>query len=96
LIWAAAVLVAIAIITYIAFGPVFSATAQPRIDEALMQTVGQAEGFQALLGNKGIAIAQNSIDSFVGGIKTQAFILLGVSLALVATGIFLRFRIERK
>ena len=96
LIWAAAVLVAIAIITCIAFGPVFSATAQPMIDEALMQTVGQAEGFQSLLADKGVTIAQNSIDSFVGGIKTQAFTLLGVSLVLVTAGIFLRFRIEKK
>ena len=96
LIWAAAVLVVIAIITYIAFGPVFSATAQPRIDEALMQAVGQADGFQSLLADKSIAIARNSIDSFVGGIQTQSFILLGVSLVLVAAGIFLHFRIEKK
>lgn len=96
LIWAASVLVVIAIITYIIAGPVFSATAQPRIDEALMQAVSQADSFQSLMINKGITIAHNSIDSFVGGIKTQSFILLGVSLVLVAAGIFLRFRIEKK
>ncbi|MFC1911876.1 hypothetical protein ACFLXG_01800 [Chloroflexota bacterium] len=96
LIWAAAVLVIIAIITCIAFGPVFSATAQPMIDEALRQAVGQADSFQSLLTDKGVTIAQNSIDSFVGGIKTQAFILLGVSLGLVAAGIFLRLRVEEK
>lgn len=68
---------------YIAFGPLFSALARPRINEAMMLGTDQADGLQALIANKGIEIAQNVIDSFIGGINTQALILLLVSLVAI-------------
>ena len=86
LLWAAAVLGIMAIIAYIVFGPLFSALVQPRIGEALMQAVGQAEGLPALLVGKGVTIVQNATVSFIGGIKSQALILLGVSLVLIVLG----------
>lgn len=86
LLWAAVVLAIMALIAYVAFGPLFSAMVQPNIDDALMQAVGQAEGFQALVADKGVTIAQNAIDSFVGGIKGQALGLLIVSLVLIVSG----------
>lgn len=88
LIWAAAVLALMAIIAYIVFGPLFSAMVQPRIDDALMQAVGQAEGFQALVAGKGITIAQSAIDSFIGGIKGQALGVLVASVVLIGLGSF--------
>jgi hypothetical protein len=92
LIWAAAALGIAAIITYIAFGPLFSAMAQPRIDDAVMQAVGQMEGFPSLMADKGLTIAQNVIDSFVGGIKSQALGLLAASVVLIALGVFWHIR----
>ncbi len=86
LIWAAALLTVIAIVTYAVFGPVFSAMAQPRIDGALVQLTAQPDGIQALVADKGATLAQNAVDSFIGGIRVQAFIILGVSLALVVVG----------
>jgi len=88
LIWAAAVLALMAIIAYIVFGPLFSAMVQPRLDDALMQAVGQAEGFQALVAGKGITIAQSAIDSFIGGIKGQALGVLVASVVLIGLGSF--------
>ena len=88
LIWAAAVLAIMAIITYLIFGPLFSAMVQPRIDDAVMPAVSQAEGLQALMAGKGITIAQNAIASFVGGIKSQALGLLVASLLLLVVGVF--------
>lgn len=87
LIWAAAVLAIMAIIAYIIFGPLFSAMVQPRIDDALLPVVSQAEDFQALVVGKGITIVQNAIASFVGGIKSQALGILGASLVLIGVGI---------
>ncbi|MFC1915590.1 hypothetical protein ACFLW4_02730 [Chloroflexota bacterium] len=86
LLWIAAVLAIMAIIAYVVFGPLFSAMVQPEIDEALMQAFGQTEGFQALMADKGVTIAQNAIHSFVGGIKGQALGLLIMSLVLIALG----------
>ena len=86
LLWAAAVLAIMAIIAYIVFGPLFSAMVQPRIGEALMPAVGQAEGLPALLADKGVTMVQNAAVSFIGGIKNQALILLGVSLVLIVLG----------
>jgi hypothetical protein len=88
LVWAAAVLAVMALIAYIVFGPLFSAMVQPRLDEALMPAVGQAEGLQAMAAAKGINIVQNAIASFIGGIKSQALGLLIASLLLLAVGVF--------
>jgi len=83
LIWAASVLALASAMVYIAFGPLFSALARPKINEALMLGIDQADGVQALIANKGIEIAQNVIDGFIGGINTQALILLLVSLVAI-------------
>jgi hypothetical protein len=90
-IWAASVLAIASLIVYIAFGPVFSAVAQPRIDDAFVEAVGQTEGFQALAADKGVQMGQNAIDSFVGGINIRAIILLVVSLVAIAAVIFWHF-----
>jgi hypothetical protein len=87
LLWAAAVLALMAIIAYILFGPVFSATAQPRIDEALA-LAGQAEGFEGLMAAKGVTIAQNAITSFIGGLKALTLGLFIASLAIIGGGVF--------
>ena len=86
LLWSAAALATASIIAYAAFGPLFSTVLQPRINEAMIQMIGQTQGFQALLVDKGIVIAQNSINSLLGGLKSQALILIGVSLALTVLG----------
>ncbi len=88
LVWAASVLAIMALIAYIVFGPLFSAMVQPRLDEALLPAIGQAEGLPAMVMTKGITIVQNAITSFVGGIKSQALGLLVASLLLLVVGVF--------
>jgi len=92
LLWAAVVLAVMAVLAYLAFGPLFSAMAQPRIDEALMSAVGQASGFQALAAEKGVSLAQNALDSFIGGLRGQALGLMIVSGVLIGVGVVWRFR----
>jgi hypothetical protein len=87
LLWAAVVLAIMAIIAYIAFGPVFSATVAPRIDEALVPATGQADGVQALMAEKGVTMVQNAIGGFVGGLRSQATGLLAASAVLIGVGI---------
>ncbi len=86
LLWAAAVVAVTAAITWVIFGPLFSAVAQPRITEALRQTVSQADRLEALVAGKALVVAQNAIDSFVGGIKSQAVVLMVQALVLIALG----------
>jgi hypothetical protein len=95
-VWSASVLAIASLIVYVAFGPVFSAVAQPRIDDAFIEAVGKAEGVQALAADKGVAIAQNAIDSFVGGINIQAIVLLVVSLVAIAVVVLQPWRRWRK
>jgi len=83
LIWAAAPLAVMAIIAYIIFGPVFSATAQPVIDQALPTELGQAEGITLLIAEKGNILAQNAIDSFVSGLRNQSLGLIIASVVLI-------------
>jgi hypothetical protein len=83
LVWAASVLAIASAITYAIFGPLFSALAKPSINDAVMSGVGQTEGLQALVAEKGITMVQNAIDSFVGGINIQAISLLVVSLVVI-------------
>ncbi|NQT04373.1 MAG: hypothetical protein HQ577_00025 [Dehalococcoidia bacterium] len=86
LIWAAALLAAMAIIAYIIFGPVFSATAQPMIDQALSMEFGQPEGITLLIVEKGNILAHNAIDSFVGGLRNQSLGLIIASVVLIGVG----------
>jgi len=83
-IWGAAVLAIACLIAYIAFGPVFSAFAEPRIDKALNESLGTTDGLGALAADKGVAVARDTVDSFVGGINIQAIVLLVLSLAAIA------------
>ncbi len=87
LIWAAALLAAMAISAYIIFGPVFSATAQPMIDQALAMEFGQAEGITLLIAEKGNILAHNAIDSFVSGLRNQSLGLIIASVVLIGTGV---------
>ncbi|MFC1945273.1 hypothetical protein ACFLWF_00800 [Chloroflexota bacterium] len=83
LVWAASVLAMASAIAYAVFGPLFSALAKPRINDAIMSGIGQTEGLQVLVAEKSIATVQNAIDSFVGGINIQAISLLVVSLVVI-------------
>ncbi len=84
-VWGASVLAITALITYVAFGPVFSAVAKPRIDDAIVKAVGQQSTVVGTMAaDKGIAMAGDTVDSFVGGINIQAIVLLVVSLAVIA------------
>jgi hypothetical protein len=87
LIWAAALLAAMAIIAYIIFGPVFSTTAQPIIDRALLMEAGQAEGVTLLIAEKGSMMAHNAIDSFVSGLRNQSLGLIIASVVLIGGGV---------
>ena len=87
LIWAAALLAAMAIIAYIIFGPVFSATAQPMIDQAISMEFGQTEGMSSLIAEKGNILAHNAIDSFVSGLRNQSLGLIIASVVLVGAGV---------
>jgi hypothetical protein len=89
--WGASVLAIASLIVVIVLGPVFSALAQPRIDDALAEVVSGTEGVQALAAAKGVAIAQDAIDSFIGGINIWAIVLLVLSLVAIAAVIFWQF-----
>jgi len=89
LIWAAALLAVMAIIAYIIFGPVFSATAQPMIDQSLTTGFGQTEGITTLMAQKGVAMGQNAIDSFISGLRNQAIAIIIASVVLVGVGVVL-------
>jgi len=88
LIWAASVLALASAIAYIAFSPLFSAFARPEIDETLINALKQTNGLYSTITDKGIELAQNSIDSFLGGIKIQAIIIFIVYIVAVVLASF--------
>jgi hypothetical protein len=92
LVWAVAVLAAASLIALIAVGPLFSALAQPRIDEALARLPAAPGSLETLAWGKAAAIAQNAISSFIGGVRLQATILLVVSSGLIVLGSLLHRR----
>lgn len=85
--WAAAVLVVTAAIVIVAVGPVFDAAAQPKISEQLNKANQEGTSLQALMSAKGASMAQNAIDTFIGGLQRQAVILLISSMLLLLIGI---------
>jgi len=87
LIWAAALLAVMAIMAYIIFGPVFSATAQPMMDQAITTEFGQSEGITSLLTEKGTELAQNAVDFFVSGLRNQSLGLIIASVVLIGVGV---------
>ena len=89
LIWAAALLAAMALIAYIIFGPVFSATAQPVIDQTLAMEFNQTEGITSLMAQKGTILAQNAVDSFISGLRNQAIAIIIASVVLIGVGVVL-------
>jgi hypothetical protein len=89
LIWAAALLAAMALIAYIIFGPVFSATAQPVIDQTLAMEFNQTEGITSLMAQKGTILAQNAVDSFINGLRNQAIAIIIASVVLIGAGVVL-------
>lgn len=86
LIWAAAALAVAAIIALVIFGLLFPALAQPQIDAALKEGFSGLEGYRQLLADKAVSMVQNIINSFVGGIRVQALIVLVVAVVLIAVG----------
>lgn len=89
LIWAAALLAAMSIIAYIIFGPVYSATAQPVIDQTLTTGFGQTDGVASLMAQKGVDLAQNAIVTFISGLRNQAIAIIIASVVLVGVGVVL-------
>jgi len=87
LIWAASVLGMASLTAFILFGPVFSAVVQPQLNKALTQTAVSPQSLQTLLSGKGISIAENAIDGFIGGLGIEAVILLAVSILLIVLGV---------
>ncbi len=86
LIWAAALLAAMSVIAFTSFGPVFSATAQPVIDQTLME-LSQVEGITPSIAEKGAILAHNAIDSFVSGLRNQSLGILIASVLLIGAGV---------
>ena len=86
LIWAAALLAVMSVIAFISFGPVFSATAQPVIDQTLMG-LSQVEGITPSIAEKGAVLAHNAIDSFVSGLRNQSLGILIASVLLIGAGV---------
>jgi hypothetical protein len=83
-IWGASVLAIATLIVFIAAGPVFSAVARPQIDDAIVKAVGhQDTGVAAIAADKGIAVAEDTIDRFVGGINIEAIVLFVVCLVVI-------------
>lgn len=89
LIWAAALLALMSIIAYIIFGPVYSAAAQPVINQALTMEFGQSGGMSSLLAEKGADLAQNAIDTFIRGLRNQAIAITIASVVLLGVGVVL-------
>jgi hypothetical protein len=92
LVWAAAVLLVMALISYVLWGPVFSSLALPRIDEAVMPLTQQAEGVQGVVAAKAMTLVRNAVDGFVGGLKAQSLGLLIGSAVLIGAGVFWYYR----
>ena len=86
LIWAAALLAVMSVIAFISFGPVFSATAQPVIDQTLME-LSQVEGITPSIAEKGAVLAHNAIDSFVSGLRNQSLGILIAAVLLIGAGV---------
>jgi hypothetical protein len=89
LIWAAALLAVMSIIAYVVFGPVYSATAQPVIDQTLTTGFGQTDGVASLVAQKGVDLAQNAINTFISGLRNQAIAIIIASVVLVGVGVVL-------
>ncbi len=86
LIWAAALLAAMSVIAFISFGPVFSAAAQPVIDQTLME-LSQVEDITPSIAEKGAVLAHNAIDSFVSGLRNQSLGILIAAVLLIGAGV---------
>jgi hypothetical protein len=84
-VWGASVLAIASLIAYIAAGPVFSAVAKPKIDDAIVSAVGeQSTVVGTIAADKGIAVAEDTVNSFVGGINIEAIILFVLCLVVIA------------
>lgn len=86
LIWAAAALGVAALAAIIVFGPVYSATLEPRLNQALAQAGSQPGTLEALISARAVTLAQNAIGVFLGGLRTETIILLLVAVALIVVG----------
>lgn len=84
-----------AIVALIVFGPVFSAAVQSRVTAGLAQMAGHPDKLNALVATKMSAIAQSSLDAFIGGLRGQSVIILVVALLVIGIGVFLDVRKRR-
>ncbi|MDO8750281.1 MAG: hypothetical protein Q7K03_03945, partial [Dehalococcoidia bacterium] len=78
--WAAVPLLFAAGLAYAASGPVYSAIVQPMLDDAFAEAKADATGVGLLMIEKGTSVAQTAINDIVGGLATQALILLIISV----------------
>jgi hypothetical protein len=84
-IWGASVLAIASLIAYIAAGPVFSAVAKPRIDDALVSAAAeQTSVVGTMAAAKGVAVAEDTINSFVSGINIEAIVVFALCLVVIA------------
>jgi hypothetical protein len=84
-VWGASVLAIACLIVYVASGPVFSALARPQIDDAIVKAVGQqSSAVGTIAADKGISVAENTVDSFISGISIEAIVLFVLCLVAIA------------
>jgi hypothetical protein len=84
-VWGASVLAIASLITYIAAGPVFSALARPHIDDAIVSAAGQQTSVVGTMAaDKGIEVAEDAVDSFIGGINIEAIVIFALCLVVIA------------
>lgn len=96
LLWAAGVLLATAVLTYVAIGPAFSSTVRPDIDRIINEAMSSGHRAEQVIAVKAVEVAHNSIDSFISGLQRQALLLLVTSLVLIALGVAMRLRGEHE
>ena len=85
--WAAVPLLFGAGIAYAASGPVYSAIAQPMLDDAFANAKGDATGVALMMVEKGTSVAQAAINDFISLLATQSLVLLIISAVALAVAI---------
>ncbi|MBI4235806.1 MAG: hypothetical protein HY688_00420 [Chloroflexi bacterium] len=87
--WAAVPLAVASLLLLIITLPLYSGVARPRLVELLGQAPGGGADVAAVALDRLSQLALNAVDAFVGGLRTQAIVILAVALVAVATGIYL-------
>ena len=95
LMWASGVMLLTALVTFLAFGPVFSSVGQPHIDTALSHIAVESPVAAQAIDVKIIEVAGDSVSSFVSGMKNQALMFLITSAALLVISVGMRVQERR-